>query len=135
MAGQYDDYRPIPAEDLPAKYAGCFKLLELVFAPPNDFDRVMTITGQSLQLITDGDDNGKRGKTLVMHAGYQKAIWELREGHLRYCPSQQRLWRRDRTSKTIRENAACSIAGTRSKASRTNTTSASAATTGTATMR
>ena len=30
-----------------------------------------------------------------MHAGYQKAIWELREGHLRYCPSQQRLWRRD----------------------------------------
>lgn len=95
MAGQYDDYRPIPAEDLPAKYAGCFKLLELSFTPPNDFDRVMTITGQSLQLITDGDDNGKRGKTLVMHAGYQKAIWELREGHLRYCPSQQRLWRRD----------------------------------------
>ena len=95
MAGQYDDYRPIPAEDLPAKYAGVFKLLDLTFTPPNDFDRVMTITGQSLQLVTDGDDDNRRSRQLVMHAGYQKAIWELREGHLRYCPSQRRLWRRD----------------------------------------
>lgn len=95
MAGQYDDYAPIQAEDLPAKYTGCFSLLDLTFTPPNDFDRVMTITGKSLQLVTDNDNDGRKGKQLVMHAGYQKAIWELREGHLRYCPSQQRLWRRD----------------------------------------
>ena len=95
MAGKYDNYAPIPAEDLPAKYAGVFKLLDLTFTPPNDFDRVMTITGQSLQLVTDGDDGNRRSRQLVMHAGYQKAIWELREGHLRYCPSQRRLWRRD----------------------------------------
>lgn len=95
MAGKYDNYAPIPAEDLPAKYAGVFKLLDLTFTPPNDFDRVMTITGQSLQLVTDGDDDNRRSRQLVMHAGYQKAIWELREGHLRYCPSQRRLWRRD----------------------------------------
>lgn len=95
MAGQYDDYAPIPAEDLPVKYAGCFGLLDLTFTPPNDFDRVMTITGHTLQLITDESDGGRRSKQLVMHAGYQKAIWELREGHLRYCPSQDRLWRRD----------------------------------------
>lgn len=95
MAGKYDNYAPIPAEDLPAKYAGVFKLLDLTFTPPNDFDRVMTITGQSLQLVTDGDGDSRRSRQLVMHAGYQKAIWELREGHLRYCPSQRRLWRRD----------------------------------------
>lgn len=95
MVGKYDNYAPIPAEDLPAKYAGVFKLLDLTFTPPNDFDRVMTITGQSLQLVTDGDDDSRRSRQLVMHAGYQKAIWELREGHLRYCPSQRRLWRRD----------------------------------------
>lgn len=95
MTGKYDNYAPIPAEDLPAKYAGVFKLLDLTFTPPNDFDRVMTITGQSLQLVTDGDDDNRRSRQLVMHAGYQKAIWELREGHLRYCPSQRRLWRRD----------------------------------------
>lgn len=95
MVGKYDNYAPIPAEDLPAKYAGVFKLLDLTFTPPNDFDRVMTITGQSLQLVTDGDDDSRRRRQLVMHAGYQKAIWELREGHLRYCPSQRRLWRRD----------------------------------------
>ena len=95
MAGKYDNYAPIPAENLPAKYAGVFKLLDLTFTPPNDFDRVMTITGQSLQLVTDGDDDNRRSRQLVMHAGYQKAIWELREGHLRYCPSQRRLWRRD----------------------------------------
>lgn len=95
MAGKYDNYAPIPAEDLPAKYAGVFKLLDLTFTPPNDFDRVMTITGQSLQLVTDGDNDSRRSRQLVMHAGYQKAIWELREGHLRYCPSQRRLWRRD----------------------------------------
>lgn len=95
MAGKYDNYAPIPAEDLPAKYAGVFKLLDLTFAPPNDFDRVMTITGQSLQLVTDGDGDSRRSRQLVMHAGYQKAIWELRESHLRYCPSQRRLWRRD----------------------------------------
>ena len=52
MAGKYDNYAPIPAEDLPAKYAGVFKLLDLTFMPPNDFDRVMTITGQSLQLLS-----------------------------------------------------------------------------------
>ena len=95
MADKYDNYAPIPAEDLPAKYAGVFKLLDLTFTPPNDFDRVMTITGQSLQLVTDGDNDNRRRRQLVMHAGYQKAIWELREGHLRYCPSQRRLWRRD----------------------------------------
>lgn len=95
MASKYDNYAPIPAEDLPAKYAGVFKLLDLTFTPPNDFDRVMTITGQSLQLVTDGDNDNRRSRQLVMHAGYQKAIWELREGHLRYCPSQRRLWRRD----------------------------------------
>ena len=95
MVGKYDNYAPIPAEDLPAKYAGVFKLLDLTFTPPNDFDRVMTITGQSLQLVTDGDGDSRRSRQLVMHAGYQKAIWELREGHLRYCPSQRRLWRRD----------------------------------------
>lgn len=91
----WSQYHPIPAESLPARFEGVFKLLELTFTPPNDRTIVRTLTGQSLELVCEGDDDGRRVKTPVWHAGYQKAIWELREGHLRYCPSQDRLWRRD----------------------------------------
>lgn len=91
---RYLDYKPIQTLDLPAKWFGIFKLVDTTFTPANDYDRVTNINGHSLQLVTNGDDNGKR-KTLSMAAGYQVAIWELREGHLRYCPSQDRLWRRD----------------------------------------
>lgn len=91
MSG-YADYHPIPAENLPARYEGLFNLLDLTFTPVNDHTVVRTITGHNLQLVCE-----KVGKSdsPVIHAGYQKAVWELREGHLRYCPSQDRLWRRD----------------------------------------
>lgn len=93
----YSKYSPIPTEDLPAQFAGIFHLLELTFAPANDRTIIATIDGRNLELICDGGDTATehRKKIPVVAAGYQKAIWELREGHLRYCPSQQRLWRRD----------------------------------------
>lgn len=91
----YDGYTPIPAENLPSCYLGCFRLLDTTFTPANDRTIIRTITGHNLELVCDGQDDGKHVKTPVTHAGYQKAIWELREGHLRYCPSQDRLWRRD----------------------------------------
>lgn len=99
---RFDTYTPIPAETLPAIYPGLFHNLELTFTPANDRTIVRTITGHNLQLVCDHDQDdepkgrGRRGRTWpVVHPGYQKAIWELREGHLRYCPSQDRLWRRD----------------------------------------
>lgn len=95
MLGKQIDYKPIPSSELPAKYDGCFRMLEPTFTPPNDFDRVPTIDGHTLQLLTEGGDDKRSSKRLVMHAGYQIAIWELREGHLRYCPSTGTLWRRD----------------------------------------
>ncbi len=96
MIRDYRKYQPISTEDLPARYAGIFHMLELTFTPANDTTIVTTITGQNLQLICQGGtEEDQRKKTPVIAAGYQKAIWELREGHLRYCPSQDRLWRRD----------------------------------------
>lgn len=92
----YRQYQPIPTEDLPAKFAGIFHMLALTFTPANDHTIVTTITGHNLELICQGGgENDRRKKEPVVAAGYQKAIWELREGHLRYCPSQDRLWRRD----------------------------------------
>ena len=92
----YRQYQPIPTEDLPAKFAGIFHLLELTFTPANDHTIVTTIDGRNLQLVCQGGtEEDHRKKEPVVAAGYQKAIWELREGHLRYCPSQDRLWRRD----------------------------------------
>lgn len=92
----YRKYQPIPTEDLPAQFAGIFHLLALTFTPANDHTIITTITGHSLELICQGGgENDRRKKEPVVAAGYQKAIWELREGHLRYCPSQDRLWRRD----------------------------------------
>lgn len=93
----YSKYSPIPTEDLPAQFAGIFRLLALTFAPANDRTIIATLDGRNLELICDGGDTATehRKKIPVVAAGYQKAIWELREGHLRYCPSQQRLWRRD----------------------------------------
>lgn len=90
----YSHYEPIPVEGLPATYIGVFQRLELTFTPPNDTTVIRTLTGKSLELICT--EHGRRGdKTPVVHAGYQKAIWELREGHLRWCPTEQRLYRRD----------------------------------------
>lgn len=93
----YSKYSPIPTEDLPAQFAGIFHMLALTFTPANDRTIIATIDGRNLELICDGGDTATehRKKIPVVAAGYQKAIWELREGHLRYCPSQQRLWRRD----------------------------------------
>ena len=93
----YAKYSPIPTEDLPAQFAGIFHMLALTFTPANDRTIIATIDGHNLELICDGGDTATehRKKIPVVAAGYQKAIWELREGHLRYCPSQQRLWRRD----------------------------------------
>ena len=93
----YSKYSPLPTEDLPAQFAGIFHLLALTFTPANDRTIIATIDGRNLELICDGGDTATehRKKIPVVAAGYQKAIWELREGHLRYCPSQQRLWRRD----------------------------------------
>lgn len=92
----YRKYQPIPTEDLPAQFAGIFHMLELTFTPANDHTIITTITGHNLELICQGGgENDRRRKEPVVAAGYQKAIWELREGHLRYCPSQDRLWRRD----------------------------------------
>lgn len=85
----YQAYKPIPAETLPAAYEGVFKRLALTAMPANDEDRILTLTGETLQLETTA------GHRPVFAAGYQKAMWELREGHLRYCPSQGNLWRRD----------------------------------------
>ena len=92
----YRKYQPIPTEDLPAQFAGIFHMLALTFTPANDHTIITTITGHNLELICQGGgENDRRKKEPVVAAGYQKAIWELREGHLRYCPSQDRLWRRD----------------------------------------
>lgn len=92
LDGLYKDYSPIETDTLPAKFFGCFKLLDLTFTPANDYTIIRTLTGHNLELICEGE--GKH-KSPVVDAGYQKAIWELREHHLRYCPSQDRLWRRD----------------------------------------
>lgn len=90
----YSHYEPIPVEGLPATYIGVFQRLKLTFTPPNDTTIIRTLTGKSLELICT--EHGRRGdKTPVVHAGYQKAVWELREGHLRWCPTEQRLYRRD----------------------------------------
>lgn len=90
----YSHYDPIPVEGLPATYIGVFQRLKLTFTPPNDTTIIRTLTGKSLELICT--EHGRRGdKTPVVHAGYQKAVWELREGHLRWCPTEQRLYRRD----------------------------------------
>lgn len=92
----YRKYQPILTEDLPAQFAGIFHMLALTFTPANDHTIITTITGHNLELICQGGgENDRRKKEPVVAAGYQKAIWELREGHLRYCPSQDRLWRRD----------------------------------------
>lgn len=92
---RYRDYEPIATDTLPAKFFGCFKLLDTTFTPANDYTIIRTIDGHNLELICEGEDGKKGGKHPVIDAGYQKAIWELREHHLRYCPSQDRLWRRD----------------------------------------
>lgn len=90
----HSHYEPIPVEGLPATYIGVFQRLKLTFTPPNDTTIIRTLTGKSLELICT--EHGRRGdKTPVVHAGYQKAVWELREGHLRWCPTEQRLYRRD----------------------------------------
>lgn len=92
----YRKYEPILTESLPARFAGIFHLLELTFTPANDRTIVTTIDGRNLQLVCQGGtEEDHRKKEPVVAAGYQKAIWELREDHLRYCPSQDRLWRRD----------------------------------------
>ena len=90
----YKTYEPIAVEGLPAAYPLIFNQLQLTFTPPNDGNVVRTITGKSLQLVTARTTkNGP--ETPIIHAGYQKAIWDLREGHLRWCPSEHRLYRRD----------------------------------------
>ena len=90
----YKTYEPIAVEGLPAAYHLIFNQLQLTFTPPNDGNIVRTITGKSLQLVTARTTkNGP--ETPIIHAGYQKAIWDLREGHLRWCPSEHRLYRRD----------------------------------------
>ena len=90
----YKSYEPIAVEGLPAAYPLIFNQLQLTFTPPNDGNIVRTITGKSLQLVTARTTkNGP--ETPIIHAGYQKAIWDLREGHLRWCPSERRLYRRD----------------------------------------
>ena len=90
----YKSYEPIAVEGLPAAYHLIFNQLQLTFTPPNDGNIVRTITGKSLQLVTARTTkNGP--ETPIIHAGYQKAIWDLREGHLRWCPSEHRLYRRD----------------------------------------
>lgn len=90
----YKSYEPIAVEGLPAAYPLIFNQLQLTFTPPNDGNIVRTITGESLQLVTARTTkNGP--ETPTIHAGYQKAIWDLREGHLRWCPSEHRLYRRD----------------------------------------
>ena len=88
----YKSYEPIAVEGLPAAYPLIFNQLQLTFTPPNDGNVVRTITGKSLQLVTARTTkNGP--ETPIIHAGYQKAIWDLREGHLRWCPSEHRLYR------------------------------------------
>ena len=90
----YADYAPIQVEGVPAPYIGLFSRLELTFTPPNDGSVVRTMLGKSLALVCERrTKNGP--KIPIIHAGYQKAIWELREGHLRWCPSEHRLYRRD----------------------------------------
>lgn len=88
----YSKYEPIPVEGLPAPYIGMFRRLELTFTSPNDRTVVRTLLGKSLELCVI--DKG-RHKELLVPIGYQKAIWELRESHLRWCQSEKRLYRRD----------------------------------------
>lgn len=90
------EYHPIPTEELPAQYEGVFSMLDLGFTPANGTTIVRTITGQNLELVCETQGNIKKGtRQPIWHPGYQKAMWDLKNGHLRYCPSQDRLWRRD----------------------------------------
>lgn len=90
----YTSYEPLAVAALPAAYITMFRVLDLTFTPANDTTRVRTITGHVLQLETA--KRTKRGPDEpIVAIGYQMAIWELREGHLRWCPEQGRLWRRD----------------------------------------
>ena len=87
-------YQPIPSQYLPAAYMDVFENLCETFTPANDTTVIRTLTGTNIELVAY--QRSKKGpKEPVCAAGYQKAIWELREGHLRYCPSDGRLWRRD----------------------------------------
>lgn len=87
-------YKPVQVETLPASFLTLFNNLENTFTPANDCTVIRTITGHNLQLLTvRRTKNGP--ETPIIPAGYQKAIWELREGHLRWCPSEKRLYRRD----------------------------------------
>ncbi|MDE5641839.1 MAG: DNA primase, partial [Bifidobacterium castoris] len=87
-------YEPIPTDLLPAAYSRIFADLCETFTPPNDSTCVRTLDGRSLELVCVA--RTKKGpKEPEIPIGYQKAMWELREGHLRWCPSQKRLWRRD----------------------------------------
>lgn len=88
----WTNWHPIPAETLPARFEGVFKTLDTTYQPADDELIVRTITGENLELATKTTG---RSTIPVWHAGYQRAIWELREGHLRWCPTQDRLWRRD----------------------------------------
>ena len=90
------EYHPIPTEELPARYEGIFTMLGIGFTPANGTTIVRTITGQNLELVCETIGSIKNGKKEpIWHPGYQKAMWDLKNGHLRYCPSQDRLWRRD----------------------------------------
>ena len=90
------EYHPIPTEELPARYEGIFDMLDLGFTPANGTTIVRTITGQNLELVCETQGNIKKGtRQPIWHPGYQKAMWDIKNGHLRYCPSQDRLWRRD----------------------------------------
>lgn len=90
------EYHPIPTEELPARYEGIFDMLDIGFTPANGTTIVRTITGQNLELVCETTGSIKTSKKEpIWHPGYQKAMWDLKNGHLRYCPSQDRLWRRD----------------------------------------
>ena len=88
------NYHPIPVQGVPAAYEVIFNQLELTFQPANDSTVVNTLLGRPLALVTAR--HGKNGpEAPVIAIGYQKAIWELREGHLRWCEPEHRLYRRD----------------------------------------
>ena len=88
------NYHPIPVQGVPAAYEVIFNQLELTFQPANDSTVVNTLLGRPLALVTAR--HGKNGpEAPVLAIGYQKAIWELREGHLRWCEPEHRLYRRD----------------------------------------
>ena len=92
---RYKGYSPIRTLDLMPEYMQVFDSINVTMDSLS-WNVCATMTDINLLLVEKNDnpeDSSKR--KLAIHPGYQLAIWELKHGDLRWCPSQHALWRRD----------------------------------------